>query len=70
MGTFNLRLDDDTHKKLQEIANRQSRSQNKQVEFIVKQFIADFEKINGKIETKNIPDPTEIDFRARNHIKK
>lgn len=53
MGVFNLRLDDITHEKIKVIANRQDRSQNKQVEFIVKQFIAEYEKVNGKIDLKN-----------------
>ena len=49
MGIFNLRLDDETHDKIKFIAEKQSRSQNKQVEFIIKQFISDYEKINGNI---------------------
>lgn len=68
MGTFNLRLEDEMHKKLQEIANQQSRSQNKQVEFIVKQFIEGYEKINGKIEIEE--EKEEVDYRTRSAIKK
>lgn len=50
MATFNLRLKDEQDEKLKYIANKQERSKNKQIEFILNQFIAEYEKINGKIE--------------------
>jgi len=53
MVQFNLRLQDDTDAKLKVMAETQQRSKNKQIEFIINQFIKDYEKINGKIEIKD-----------------
>lgn len=49
---FSLRLIDTQKKKLEEISTKNSRSLNKQIEFIVYKYIEDYEKINGKIELK------------------
>ena len=46
-----LRLKETTAEKLKFIADQQCRSMNQQVEFIILQFIADFEKVNGSIST-------------------
>lgn len=54
MGVFNLRLNDNIHEKVKFIAKKQDRSQNKQVEYIIKQFIADYEKVNGEIKITDI----------------
>lgn len=50
MKSFNLRLKDETHRKIAKIAEKQSRSLNKQIEYITETFIAEYEKINGKLE--------------------
>lgn len=52
MVSFNLRLSDETHGKVSKIAEQQNRSLNKQVVHIIEQFIKDYEKINGKVETE------------------
>lgn len=52
MVSFNLRLDDKTHAKVTKIAELQNRSLNKQVVHIVEQFIKDYEKINGQIDSE------------------
>ena len=45
-----LRISEDTGKKLKVISEKNCRSFNSQVEFILLQFIADYEKVNGKID--------------------
>lgn len=47
---FTIRLHPDTARKLVYIADYYGRSQNKQIDWLVKQCIIDFEKENGKIE--------------------
>lgn len=47
---FTVRLHPDTARKLVYIADYYGRSQNKQIDWLVKQCIIDFEKENGKIE--------------------
>lgn len=69
MGVFSLRLSEEAHDKLRFICEKQSRSQNKQVEFIIHQYIADYEKVNGPIElekTENLPK----DYRTQSVMKK
>lgn len=44
-----LRMDDKTAYKVKEIAKKAERSMNAQINFIIKQYIADYEKVNGKI---------------------
>lgn len=48
-----LRLKEETHKRIEKIAENQERSKNKQIEFILNQFIKEYEKVNGKIDTDN-----------------
>lgn len=50
MATFNVRLPDKQDEKLKYIAEKQARSKNGQIIFIVQQFIEDYEKVNGKID--------------------
>lgn len=52
MGTFSLRLEDVRHEKLKVIAEKQGRSLNKQIEFVLYSFIDDYEKVAGKVEIK------------------
>lgn len=68
MGVFSLRLEEETHEKLKYICEKQSRSQNKQMEFIVKQYIADYEKVNGTIELEDESKP--VDYRTSSALKK
>ena len=49
-----FRLKDETARKLKIIAEASQRSMNQQIEHIILQFIADFEKVNGKIESKQM----------------
>ena len=46
---FPLRLDDTLREKLRYIAAQNSRSLNKEIEFIVKQHISTYEKEHGEI---------------------
>lgn len=50
-GSYNfpLRLDDSLREKLRYIANQNSRSLNKEIEFLVKQYVGNFEKEHGEI---------------------
>ena len=41
---FNLRIDEELNKKLQEIAKEQGRSKNKQIEQILKEYVEEYEK--------------------------
>lgn len=45
-----LRTDEITAKKIYVIATKEKRSFNKQVEFIIEQFIKDYEKANEEIQ--------------------
>lgn len=47
---FSLRLIEEQKQKLEKISIKNSRSLNKQIEFIINTYIDDYEKINGKIE--------------------
>lgn len=47
---FSLRLIEEQKQKLEKISIKNSRSLNKQIEFIINTYIDDYEKINGKID--------------------
>jgi len=47
---FTVRVHPDTSQKLKYIAEYYGRSQNKQLDWLIKQCIIEFEKQNGKIE--------------------
>ncbi len=49
---FSLRLIEEQKMKLEIISKKSSRSLNKQIEYIVNNYIEDYEKINGKIEVE------------------
>lgn len=51
MVNYALRLEEKSYQKVKSIAKKQARSVNKQIEFIITQFLADYERVNGKIET-------------------
>ena len=50
MFTTQLRLKENTADKIKIIAEEKERSLNSQIEYILKEYIKDYEKINGKIE--------------------
>ena len=45
-----LRIKDESYEKLKLIAEEKERSINKQIIYILEQYLKDYEKINGKIE--------------------
>jgi len=47
---FSIRVDSTAKAKIEEIAKKNSRTLSGQIEFIINNAIADFEKVNGKIE--------------------
>ena len=51
--TFNLRLSDELDYKVKEIAKKEQRSKNKQIEYILQEFVKDYESKNGKIEPED-----------------
>lgn len=44
---FNLRIDEDLNEKLIKIAEMEGRSKNKQIEYILKQFVSNYGDLNG-----------------------
>lgn len=46
---FNLRIDETLNDKLIQIAADEGRSKNKQIEYILKEYIKNYEKVNGTI---------------------
>ncbi|EHW6680185.1 Arc family DNA-binding protein [Listeria monocytogenes] len=51
--SYPLRLDDDLMEKLKLIAEKNSRSLNKQLEFIIKNYLVDYEEKNGEVTLHN-----------------
>ena len=47
---FSIRIESKAKTKIEEIAKKNSRTLSGQIEFIVNNAIADYEKVNGKIE--------------------
>ena len=48
--TFNLRLSDELDYKVKVIAQKEQRSKNKQIEYILQEYVKEYEAENGKIE--------------------
>lgn len=48
---YHLRLKTENYDKIQKIAELSNRSLNKQIETAIETYLADYEKINGKVET-------------------
>ena len=48
--TFNLRLSDELDYKIKIIAKNEQRSKNKQIEYILQEYVKDYENKNGIIE--------------------
>lgn len=47
---FSIRIDHKSKEKITEIAKKNKRTISGQIEFIIDNAIADYEKVNGKIE--------------------
>ncbi len=47
---FSLRVDSKTYKKIQYISEKNKRSINGQLDFIIESYIEKFEEVNGKIK--------------------
>lgn len=48
--TFNLRLADELDYKIKVISKKEQRSKNKQIEYVLQEYIKEYEAKNGKIE--------------------
>lgn len=51
--SYPLRLDEDIMEKLKVIAESNSRSLNKQLEFILKNYLLEYEQTNGEVILNN-----------------
>lgn len=49
---FNLRIDETLNDQLVKIAAEEGRSKNKQIEYILKKYVKQYELENGEIETE------------------
>lgn len=49
---FNVRIDEQLNDKLMKIASEEGRSKNKQIEYILKKYVKQYEQENGEIETE------------------
>ncbi|MGW7932126.1 hypothetical protein ACWEWU_10755 [Staphylococcus xylosus] len=52
-SSYPLRLDEEIMEKLKTLSEQNSRSLNKQLEFIIKNYLNDYEKTNGVIPFNN-----------------
>lgn len=50
MVYFNLRIPEEMNDKITQIAKLEDRSKNKQIEYILKKYIQQYEKENGTID--------------------
>lgn len=50
---YTLRISNNLHEKITFTANYNGRSKNKEIEYAVKRYILDFERLHGDIETKD-----------------
>ncbi len=49
-----MRIDNDIFNKLKQVSKNESRSINKQLEFIVKEYLSKYEKENGIISLEEV----------------
>ncbi|MCM1165969.1 MAG: toxin-antitoxin system HicB family antitoxin [Lachnospiraceae bacterium] len=49
MVFFNLRIDEELNERLVKIAAEEGRSKNKQIEYILKEYVKKYEQSNGAI---------------------
>ncbi len=47
---FSLRISEDLLEKIKHIAAKNKRSANKEIEFVLEQYVEKYEALNGKIE--------------------
>lgn len=50
---FSIRVEENSKKKIEKIAKKNSRTLSGQIEFIINNAIADYEKVNGKINLED-----------------
>lgn len=50
---FSIRVDREAKAKIEKIAKKNSRTLSGQIEFIINNAIADYEKVNGKVELED-----------------
>lgn len=62
---FPFRTDEEIIKKIDFIANHNTRNRNQQIEHVLKQCIYDFEKLNG---TLNIDENGQVTLEKQNHL--
>ena len=60
---FNLRIDETLNEKIIKLAEKECRSKNKQIEYILKQYIDSYEENNSKL---NI---TQTNNKGKNIVK-
>lgn len=60
---FNLRIDETLNEKIIKLAEKEGRSKNKQIEYILKQYIDSYEENNSKL---NI---TQTNNKGKNIVK-
>lgn len=53
---FSLRISEELIYKIKVIANRNKRSANKELEYVVEKYITEYESLNGEIEVDNSKD--------------
>lgn len=54
MRPSQIRMDEELYDKIKYIAHKQNRSWNGQANWILQQYIKDYEKVNGKITAKDL----------------
>ncbi len=54
MKATQFRTDEELYDKIKYIAKKQERSWNAQATWILRQFVLDYEKVNGKIDPKEL----------------
>ena len=53
---FSLRISEELIYKIKVIANRNKRSANKELEYVVEKYITEYESLNGEIEVDDSKD--------------
>ncbi len=51
---FSLRISEEMHHKLRAIANIHKRSENKEIEFVLEEYIRSYEKENGDLPVSEL----------------
>ena len=53
---FSLRISEELIYKIKVIANKNKRSANKELEYVIEKYIAEYESLNGEIEVDYLND--------------